>query len=78
VYVDIHKDLKLNDLFPVANNLGIHEKQSTLAFFLKNLWECYKQKDAHRILINPLIYASDNRFYVGNCQIKVDDCSIFR
>ena len=78
VYVDIQKDLKLNDLFAVADNLGIHEKQSTLAFFLKNLWECYKQKDAHRILINPLIYASDHRFYAANCQIKVDENSIFR
>lgn len=39
--IDMQKGLDLNMLLEVADNLGIHEKQSSLVFLIKNLWECF-------------------------------------
>jgi succinyl-CoA synthetase beta subunit len=62
----------------VADNLGMHEKQSSLVFLIKNLWECFVQRDALRIQLNPLIFSTDKKFYVGNCTFEGDDNASYR
>lgn len=41
IYVDVVQGLDLNMLLKVADNLGIHGKQSSLVFLIKNMWECF-------------------------------------
>lgn len=41
IFIDIEKGLDLNMLLKVAGDLGIQEKQSSLVFLIKNLWECF-------------------------------------
>lgn len=43
-------------LAEVANELGIAEKKSEMIFLLKHLYDCYIQRDAEIIEINPLVY----------------------
>lgn len=78
INVDIEKGLDLNILLQVADNLGIHEKQSSLVFLIKNMWECFIQRDALRVQINPLIFSKDKRFHAANCHIKVDPDASYR
>jgi succinyl-CoA synthetase beta subunit len=49
IFVDIEKGLDLQILLKVATNLGVHEKQSSLVFLIKNMWECFIQRDALRV-----------------------------
>jgi succinyl-CoA synthetase beta subunit len=42
IYVDPLKCLDLKTLLKVANDLGIQDKQSSLVFLIKNLWECFR------------------------------------
>lgn len=60
--VEIDKGLDLSVLMKVAEDLGISEKQSALAFLIKNMFECFVQRDAISISINPLIYDRDRNF----------------
>lgn len=39
----------------VAKDLGIHHKQSSLVFLIRNLFECFKQRDLLQLIVNPLI-----------------------
>ena len=42
-------------LLNVAKDLGMAEQQSTLVFLIKNLYECFIQRDAKKVMINPLV-----------------------
>jgi len=46
-------------LLKVADDLGIKDKQSSLVFLIKNLYEAFVQRDGLRIEINPLIFGKD-------------------
>jgi succinyl-CoA synthetase beta subunit len=72
------KGLDLISLLSVADNLGIHEKQSSLVFLIKNLWECFIQRDATRVRINPLVFTRDHKFYAANPLIRVDEAALYR
>lgn len=78
INVDVEKGLDLNILLEVADNLGIHEKQSSLVFLIKNMFECFIQRDALRVQINPLIFSKDHRFHAANCHIKIDPDASYR
>lgn len=65
-------------LLKVADDLGIKDKQSSLVFLIKNMYEAFVQRDALRIEINPLIFGKDQKFYAANCQVKIDPDAIYR
>jgi succinyl-CoA synthetase beta subunit len=40
----------------VADEMGIADKKSEIIFLLKHLYDCFIQRDAEIIEINPLVY----------------------
>ena len=59
IYVDVSKDLNVQDLSEVASQLGISDKKSEIIFLLKHLYDCFIQRDAEIIELDPLVYTSD-------------------
>ena len=45
---------------------------------LKNLYECFVQRDCSEIQINPLIYTPDRKFIATNTIIRLDPDSLYR
>ena len=45
---------------------------------MKNLWECFIQRDVVHLEINPLIYTPQNRFYAAHSFMMIDDHAKFR
>lgn len=77
-WVDIKKGLDLQVLLTVAATLGINQKQSSLVFLIKNLWECFIQRDALKVEINPLVFANDGKLYAVNSFIRTDPAATYR
>ena len=47
IYIDYAKGCNLRDLLCVARKLELNDNQSsTLSFLIKNLYECFVQRDA--------------------------------
>lgn len=65
-------------LTQVAKDLGISHKQSQLMFLIKNMWECFQQRDLTEITLNPLILTKDDQFTAGNVIIHVDPDALYR
>lgn len=78
IYIDIQKGLNVNMLAMVANELGIAEKKSEMIFLLKHLYDCYIQRDAEIIEINPLVYTKSGKIVAVDTKIIIDDNSLFR
>lgn len=76
--IDVQEGLSYSKLLEVADNLGVHEKQSSLVFLLKNLWECFVQRDALTVQINPLIFSKDDKFYAAHCFVRTDPDASYR
>jgi succinyl-CoA synthetase beta subunit len=53
--IDIHVGPDVEQLVKVAENLGIAEHKSQLVFLLKNIYDCFLEKDCDMIEINPLV-----------------------
>ena len=49
-----------------------------MAFLLKNLYECFIQRDALSITINPLIVTKENRFVASNTKVDIDPDALYR
>jgi succinyl-CoA synthetase beta subunit len=74
---DVTKILDMRTLLKAAENLDTMTCQSSLAFLMKNLWQCFIERDCLHLEINPLIY-SNNKFYAGHCFVMVDEDARFR
>ena len=59
IYIDIAQGLNVSMLSEVANELGIADKKSEIIFLLKHLYDCFIQRDAELIELNPLVYTSE-------------------
>lgn len=59
-------------LVKVAKDLGIQKKESALAFMIKNIYECFKQRDLLSITVNPLMIDKKENFTAGNVSIYMD------
>lgn len=57
--VDVEKKLDIETLHKVARDLGIPGQISNLVFLIKNLLECFLQRDAHLVAVNPLVLTKD-------------------
>jgi succinyl-CoA synthetase beta subunit len=53
--VDINKGVCVDKLGEVAKNLGVEEHKSQIVFLLKNIYDCFVEKDCDMIEINPLV-----------------------
>ena len=56
LHIDPSKALDINELLEIGEKLGISRRAHTLSFLVKNLFECFEQRDCENITINPLIY----------------------
>ena len=54
MHIDYQKGIDFVSLSKVAEKMGIKE-QSRISFMIKNLYECFLQRDALAITINPLV-----------------------
>ena len=78
LHVDYSKGADLTKLLVIGDNLGIERRSSTLAFLVKNLYECFLQRDCEHITINPLIFTKQRRFRAANPRITIDPKSHYR
>ena len=76
--IDYGKGPNLKDLLEISENLQIERRGSTLAFLVKNLYECFLQRDAVSISVAPLIVTEEKLFYCANPRITVDPRSHYR
>ena len=53
--IDVNKGPNVEDLVKVAENLGVSEHKSQVVFLLKNIYDCFVEKDCDMIEINPLV-----------------------
>ncbi|CDW89196.1 succinyl-ligase beta-chain [Stylonychia lemnae] len=78
IYVDFQKGLDVQLLSQVATELGIAEKKSEMIFLLKHLYDCFIQRDAEMIEINPLVYTKDQKIVAADTKVIIDDSALFR
>ena len=62
----------------VAVDLGIADKQSALSFLIRNMWECFRQRDCTLIQLSPLALTYNNKFRAANVIIHVDNDALYR
>ena len=74
----MRKGLNINMLMQVVNALGMSEKKNELIFLLNHLYDCFVQRDAEIIEINPLVYTKDKRIVAADTKVIIDDNALFR
>ena len=75
--IDYQKGIDFISLNKFSDQLDIAER-SRASFMLKNLYECFVQRDCSEIQINPLIYTPDRKFIATNTIIRLDPDSLYR
>ena len=79
IYVDYKKGVSMIDLLQIAPNMGVSQDlSSTLAFIVKNLYECFVQRDCDKITVNPLIYTKQGEFCAANPRVYIDPNAHYR
>lgn len=79
IEIDVRKGIDLRDLMHVAKNLNLSpNKQSYLVFLLKNLYECFIQRDCEKITINPLTLTKSEEFQVASAKVTIEKNSYYR
>jgi succinyl-CoA synthetase beta subunit len=76
--VDVQQGLSVIQLQQVADELGISDKKSEMVFLLKHLYDCFIQRDAEIIEINPLVYTRDQKIVAAGTKVIIDDNALFR
>jgi succinyl-CoA synthetase beta subunit len=78
IYVDVQQGLSVIQLQQVADELGISDKKSEMVFLLKHLYDCFIQRDAELIEVNPLVYTRDQKIVAAGTKVIIDDNALFR
>ena len=78
IHIDFIKGVSFKELMKVATNLQLPYVSSKLAFLIRNLYECYVQRDCKEVLINPLVFTKDEMFRAANPRMNIDDNSLYR
>ena len=79
IYIDYKKGISMIDLLQMAPKMGMSYKlSSTLAFIVKNLYECFVQRDCDMITVNPLIFTKDGNFVAANPRVFIDKNAHYR
>lgn len=77
-HVDPLKGLDVDRLSKAADDLGIPAQRSELVFLMKNLYDCFMQKDCDLVEINPLITTKDGKVMAADSKVTVDSNAAFR
>ena len=75
--IDYQKGIEFKDLYKLASDLGISER-SRLSFLIKNLYECFLQRDCLTVVINPLVITPKRKFIAANTLIRLDSDAMYR
>jgi succinyl-CoA synthetase beta subunit len=78
IYVDVAEGPNIEDLLKAADNLGIPEHKSQVAFLFKHVFDCFVEKDCDLIEINPLVLTKGGHVLAADSKITIDDNAIFR
>jgi succinyl-CoA synthetase beta subunit len=78
IYINVKEGLEVNMLAEVANELGIADKKSEMIFLLKHLYDCFIQRDAEIIELNPLVYTRDQKIVAQATKVIIDDNALYR
>lgn len=79
IEVDPHRGFDIFEAQQVATKLGVsYRKNSALAFILKNMYECFIQRDALQITINPMIITTDGELFAANTKMTIDPDALYR
>jgi succinyl-CoA synthetase beta subunit len=57
--IDVNKELDVEALCLAAKNLGLEDYKSQVVFLFKHIFDCFMDKDADLIEINPLVLTKD-------------------
>lgn len=68
----------MKDLLKISENLNLDANQSTVLYIVKNLWECFVQRDAKTIEINPLVLTKQGEFKAANSKVFIDNDAEYR
>ena len=49
-----------------------------MLYIVKNLWECFVQRDAKTIEVNPLVLTKQGEFKAANSKVFIDDDALYR
>jgi len=78
IKIDTNKGLDIDDLIKAANNLGLKEQKSDVAFLFNHIYDCFKAKDCDMIEINPLVLTKEGKVIAADSKITIDDNARFR
>ena len=78
IHVDVKKGLDVEVLCEAAKHLGLENHKSQVVFLFKHLYDCFIEKDADMIEINPLALLKDGSVIAADSKITIDDNSLFR
>lgn len=69
---------EVEDLMKAADNLGIPELRSQVVWVMKNLYDCFMERDCDMIEINPLVSTHDKKVLAADSKVTIDDNAGFR
>lgn len=78
LHVDVSKDLDIDQLLQAAKNLDLWDYKSQIVFMFKHLYECFMERDADLIEINPLALLKDGQVIAADSKVTIDDNALFR
>jgi len=76
--VDVNVGLNIDDLILASKNLDLEDYKSQVVFLFKHLYDCFMEKDADLIEINPLALLSDGNIVAADSKVTIDDNALFR
>lgn len=78
IHVNPFTGPEVDDLIKAAHNLGIPEQKSQLVWLMKNLYDCFMDKDCDMVEINPLITTKEGKVLAADSKVTIDDNAAYR
>jgi succinyl-CoA synthetase beta subunit len=78
IHIDVQKGLDIDDLLKAATNLGLEDYKSQVVFLFKHLYDCFIERDADLIEVNPLALLKDGSIVAADSKVTIDDNATFR
>lgn len=78
IHVDVKKGLDVEALVKAAQHLGLEDYKSQVVFLFKHIFDCFMEKDADMIEINPLALTKDGSIIAADSKVTIDDNALFR
>ena len=79
LYVDPFEGPDVEGLVRASGHLGLpSNKKSELTWMMKNIYDCFMEKDCDMIEINPLVLTEDNKVLAADSKITIDHNAVYR